>query len=452
MVLASPAARPPWARARPRSARCAFPPPPRRRRAGAVRARPRRRRRACRSPAGARPRCCRRRAASTWSGSLGRGRTRRPRSARAPPGGRWTRWTPLPHTHAGDPDRTDPVFTGTADEFQFRLRGDARASARGSCARSRTRRAPRPRGRAPGERARDRPARRLGRATGPAARRPELRRRPGRVRPPHGRHDRLRARGVAGRSCSASPATTATPTAGTTSVTTSSSTATATIFEGRAGGIEAAVVGAQAQGYNSYTTGIACLGTFTDLPLDDAGDGVARAADRLEALAPRRARARPGDADLRRRLEQPLPERDAGRLRAHQRPPRRQPDDLPRRRALRAAARPAHPRRPLRGDRRQRVTVKAASQQGASPSASPASLRFADGSSPGRRAARRRVHDRGLGLDADRPRPTRPRRRLGDERRRSPPAARCAPCSRGDATRPRLESAPVTSRSCRAWR
>ena len=40
------------------------------------------------------------------------------------------------------------------------------------------------------------------------------------------------------------------------------------IFEGRAGGVEAAVVGAQAQGYNSHSTGIACLGTFTNLPLD----------------------------------------------------------------------------------------------------------------------------------------------------------------------------------------
>ena len=36
------------------------------------------------------------------------------------------------------------------------------------------------------------------------------------------------------------------------------------VFEGRAGGIEAAVVGAQAQGYNAQSTGIACLGTFTD--------------------------------------------------------------------------------------------------------------------------------------------------------------------------------------------
>jgi hypothetical protein len=35
------------------------------------------------------------------------------------------------------------------------------------------------------------------------------------------------------------------------------------VFEGRAGGIDQAVVGAQAQGYNSVSTGIACLGDFT---------------------------------------------------------------------------------------------------------------------------------------------------------------------------------------------
>jgi N-acetylmuramoyl-L-alanine amidase-like protein len=35
------------------------------------------------------------------------------------------------------------------------------------------------------------------------------------------------------------------------------------VFEGRAGGIEAAVVGAQAQGYNAHSTGIANLGTFS---------------------------------------------------------------------------------------------------------------------------------------------------------------------------------------------
>ncbi len=36
-----------------------------------------------------------------------------------------------------------------------------------------------------------------------------------------------------------------------------------TIFEGRAGGIDQPVIGAQAQGYNAQSTGIANLGTFT---------------------------------------------------------------------------------------------------------------------------------------------------------------------------------------------
>jgi hypothetical protein len=49
------------------------------------------------------------------------------------------------------------------------------------------------------------------------------------------------------------------------------------VFEGRAGGIENAVVGAQAQGWNSYSTGIACLGTFTNVTLPGpALDALAR--------------------------------------------------------------------------------------------------------------------------------------------------------------------------------
>ncbi len=49
------------------------------------------------------------------------------------------------------------------------------------------------------------------------------------------------------------------------------------VFEGRAGGIEAPVIGAQAQGYNSVSTGIACLGTFTEVAQDEAGlDALAR--------------------------------------------------------------------------------------------------------------------------------------------------------------------------------
>ena len=42
-----------------------------------------------------------------------------------------------------------------------------------------------------------------------------------------------------------------------------------TIWEGRAGGVDQAVVGAQAQGYNSQTTGIADIGNHQDVPADD---------------------------------------------------------------------------------------------------------------------------------------------------------------------------------------
>ena len=42
------------------------------------------------------------------------------------------------------------------------------------------------------------------------------------------------------------------------------------IWEGRDGGIDEAVVGSQAQGYNSQTTGIANLGTFTAAPQTEA--------------------------------------------------------------------------------------------------------------------------------------------------------------------------------------
>ena len=43
-----------------------------------------------------------------------------------------------------------------------------------------------------------------------------------------------------------------------------------TIWEGRAGGIDQPVVGAQAQGYNSHSTGIADIGTHQDVPVSDA--------------------------------------------------------------------------------------------------------------------------------------------------------------------------------------
>ena len=49
------------------------------------------------------------------------------------------------------------------------------------------------------------------------------------------------------------------------------------VFEGRAGGVEAAVAGAHAQGFNSTSTGVACLGDFTAIPQPEAGmDALAR--------------------------------------------------------------------------------------------------------------------------------------------------------------------------------
>jgi len=42
------------------------------------------------------------------------------------------------------------------------------------------------------------------------------------------------------------------------------------IFEGRAGGIDQAVIGAQAEGYNRVSTGVANLGTFSEVPQSEA--------------------------------------------------------------------------------------------------------------------------------------------------------------------------------------
>jgi hypothetical protein len=42
------------------------------------------------------------------------------------------------------------------------------------------------------------------------------------------------------------------------------------VFEGRAGGVDQAVVGAHAQGYNGLSTGIALLGTYSDAPASEA--------------------------------------------------------------------------------------------------------------------------------------------------------------------------------------
>lgn len=41
------------------------------------------------------------------------------------------------------------------------------------------------------------------------------------------------------------------------------------VFEGRAGGVDQPVVGAQAQGYNNQSTGVAVLGTYTGVPISE---------------------------------------------------------------------------------------------------------------------------------------------------------------------------------------
>ncbi len=198
---------------------------------------------------------------------------------------------------------------------------------------------PRRTGRGPADPA----ARRLGRRAGAAAIRPELRDGAGGVRPPHGERRRLRARGVAGDH----PRDRALPPR----------------FQrlerhrlqlprrplrrdlggprGRRRGRRRRRPGA---GLQQQLDRHRLPRHVHEPAARRARDGVAREADRLEAVAARRAGAGTGDADLRRRPEQPLPERHAGDLRARLRPPRRRRDRLPRRGAVRAAAGPAGPR------------------------------------------------------------------------------------------------------------
>jgi hypothetical protein len=188
-------------------------------------------------------------------------------------GGRWTRWTPLPAPHGPVPG-TDPAFVGHADELQLRLRGSARGL-RACFVRSL--------GHAPARA-------HLSQVDAPS------------VIPRSG----WGGDGVIPR---------AAPEFGVVQLAFVHHTVTAIdyapsesasivlgiaryhrdyngwndigynflvdrygqVFEGRAGGIENAVIGAHAQGWNSYSTGIACLGTFTNVQLPDAAmDALAR--------------------------------------------------------------------------------------------------------------------------------------------------------------------------------
>lgn len=183
-------------------------------------------------------------------------------------GGRWTRWTALPHPHV-PLDGTDPAFTGTADELQFRLRGEARQLTA-----------------------------RFVRSLGDAPRRPRAKASqaaPFVIPRASWGADQVPPKGPPGYGLV--QAAFVHHTAGAIAYAPEESPAIVlgiaryhiqsngwndigynflvdrygAVFEGRAGGIEAAVIGAQAQGFNDDTTGIACLGTFTAVGLDDAG-------------------------------------------------------------------------------------------------------------------------------------------------------------------------------------
>ena len=194
-------------------------------------------------------------------------------------GGGWTRWTALHDAGDHGPDTgsgaagTDPAWTGAADEFQLRLRGPRARPAR--------------------------PLRALG-ARGPcrapplAARAPVAARAPARrAAADHALRVGRRQRAAAQRSrrTARSQLAFVHHTVNANDYGPEDSAAIVLgiahyhrdhngwndigynflvdqygqIFEGRAGGIDLAIVGAQAQGFNSVSTGVACIGTFTDV-------------------------------------------------------------------------------------------------------------------------------------------------------------------------------------------
>jgi hypothetical protein len=194
-------------------------------------------------------------------------------------GGRWTPWLALPALdgHAPDggpaPAGTDPAFTGAADELQLRLRGSARGL---------TAKFVRALGDAPHARAAQiAPPSIIPRAAWGADAAPP------RAAPSYGVVEAAFVHHTVGTNDYA-PADSAGIVLGIARYHRDTNgwndigynflvDQYGQVFEGRAGGIDAAVVGAQAQGYNAQSTGIACLGTFSAIAQSEAGlDALAR--------------------------------------------------------------------------------------------------------------------------------------------------------------------------------
>jgi hypothetical protein len=354
-------------------------------------------------------------------------------------GGRWTRWTALPASH-GPLSGTDPVYTGAADELQLRTRGHA-AGLKARFVKTAARPLPRAR-------------------TAQVSGAPPIIPR-------------------AGWGADQVPPRTA-PSYGTVQAAFVHHTVTAVdyqpdesagivlgiahyhrdsngwndigynflvdrygvIFEGRAGGIEAAVIGAQAQGWNSVSTGIACLGTFTNIPLDaPAMESLARLIGWKLSLhgvpvTGQVTLASGGGESNRYRsgalvaFERVSGHRDGCETSCPGEQLYAQLPDLRNR-----AARYSHPVNA--------ITVKASSQKGAKPTSVSGVLHFADGSSPAGAAltveyltagsAWSAVTTTACGLDG-----------TWSTSVQLPASGKVRAVFAGDATRARLESAPLT--------
>ncbi|WP_053226516.1 N-acetylmuramoyl-L-alanine amidase [Solirubrobacter soli] len=353
-------------------------------------------------------------------------------------GGRWTRWTPLPASH-GTLKGTDPIYTGAADELQLRSRG----SATGLTLRF-VKTTPQPTRRA-----------RAAQATGAPPMVPRADwgadQVPPRTGPSYGVveaafvHHTVTAVDYA-------PDQSAGIVLGIARYHRDSNgwndigynflvDRYGVIFEGRAGGVEAAVIGAQAQGWNSVSTGIACLGTFTNIPLDaPAMESLAKLIGWKLSLhgvpVQGTVTLQSGGGESNRYPYGELV--DFQRISGHRDgcetscPGEQLYAQLP---ALRSrAAAFSHPV--------SAITVKASSQKGAKPTSVSGVLRFADGSSPAGAAlgveymaagsAWTQVTTTTCGVDGN-----------WSTSVQLPASGQVRAVFAGDATRTRLESAPV---------